>query len=539
MSSLKHYIQSLTSTPQTRPARADQVKNSAGGYTFALTPWKQLERFLVLGTEGGTYYASGQALTLENVGVVETCLRLNGPNTIGTIAEISAGARAPKNEPALLALAMAAAADDPLTRQTALAVLPHVARTGSHLLSFAEYVSHFRRWGRGLRTAVAEWYLRQKPTELALQVAKYRQRGSWSHRDLLRLAHPKTDDADKQAILRWVVGGVAALPGDGAKRAPLSEGSLPHLIQGVESLAKAKTPKAAARIIREHRLTHEMVPGEWKQYPLIWEALIEQMPVTALLRHLGKLSAVGLLGPLAGHTGEVAARLTDPARLRAARVHPLAVLAALKVYEQGHGERGSLHWTPVPKLVDALDSAFQLAFQAVVPSGKRHLLALDVSGSMSWSSIAGMPGITPRIGSAAMALVTHAVEPQTHVMAFSHRLIPVSLKARMGLAELLRTIERIPMGGTDCALPMVHAAKHGIPVDTFVIYTDNETWFGKIHPFQALRDYRAKMGIPAKLAVVGMTATKFTIADPTDAGMLDFVGFDAAAPAIMADFARN
>jgi 60 kDa SS-A/Ro ribonucleoprotein len=44
--------------------------------------------------------------------------------------------------------------------------------------------------------------------------------------------------------------------------------------------------------------------------------------------------------------------------------------------------------------------------------------------------------------------------------------------------------------------------------------------------------------MPVKLAVVGMLANQFTIADPSDAGMLDFVGFDTAAPAVMADFAR-
>ena len=58
-----------------------------------------------------------------------------------------------------------------------------------------------------------------------------------------------------------------------------------------------------------------------------------------------------------------------------------------------------------------------------------------------------------------------------------------------------------------------------------------------MHPYQALRAYREKMGIAAKLAVVGMTATKFTIADPHDAGMMDFVGFDSAAPAVLASFA--
>ena len=50
---------------------------------------------------------------------------------------------------------------------------------------------------------------------------------------------------------------------------------------------------------------------------------------------------------------------------------------------------------------------------------------------------------------------------------------------------------------------------------------------------------REKTGIPAKLVVVGMIASGFTIADPTDTGMLDVVGFDTTVPAVMADFARG
>jgi hypothetical protein len=92
---------------------------------------------------------------------------------------------------------------------------------------------------------------------------------------------------------------------------------------------------------------------------------------------------------------------------------------------------------------------------------------------------------------------------------------------------------------TDCAQPMIYALENKLEVDCFSIYTDNETWSGSVHPFQALRAYRERMGIPAKLVVVGMVSTGFTIADPSDAGMLDVVGFDSAAPAIIADFAAN
>jgi 60 kDa SS-A/Ro ribonucleoprotein len=57
-----------------------------------------------------------------------------------------------------------------------------------------------------------------------------------------------------------------------------------------------------------------------------------------------------------------------------------------------------------------------------------------------------------------------------------------------------------------------------------------------VHPKQALDRYRQQTGIAARLAVCGMVSNGFTIADPADPGMLDVVGFDTAAPAVMADF---
>ena len=59
----------------------------------------------------------------------------------------------------------------------------------------------------------------------------------------------------------------------------------------------------------------------------------------------------------------------------------------------------------------------------------------------------------------------------------------------------------------------------------------------RVHPAQALAEYRQKTGIDAKLIVVGMCANRFTIADPRDPGMLDVVGFDTAVPVAMREFA--
>jgi 60 kDa SS-A/Ro ribonucleoprotein len=326
-----------------------------------------------------------------------------------------------------------------------------------------------------------------------------------------------------------------------------------------ELLKNTKDLHEVVRLIEKHGYTHEMVPSEAKAFPEVWEALLVKMPMTAMIRNLNKMTAVGLLKPMGAATRLVQSRLTDSLLLQKARVHPIQMLSALKTYAQGHGERGKLTWLPVREIVDGLDEGFYLSFSNITPTGKNVMLAIDVSGSMDGGEIAGVPGLTPRLGAAAMAMVTARSEKNWHCVAFSSGapgeftfgagksqhagfkagLTELTISPRQRLDDVCMAMKKIPMGGTDCALPMLYAAAKGLHVDAFCIYTDCETWAGDIHPHQALKVYREKTGISAKLAVVAMTADKFSIADPSDQGMLDFVGFDAAAPSVMADFIRR
>ncbi|MFX8938028.1 hypothetical protein ABTN00_20480, partial [Acinetobacter baumannii] len=85
----------------------------------------------------------------------------------------------------------------------------------------------------------------------------------------------------------------------------------------------------------------------------------------------------GVLAPLSDELALVRARLTDADAVRQVRVHPFQILQALTVYRGGRAQKGSTAWTPVPALVAALDEAFYKAFANVVPTGKRHLVAVD------------------------------------------------------------------------------------------------------------------------------------------------------------------
>ena len=354
------------------------------------------------------------------------------------------------------------------------------------------------------------------------------------------MAHPKTEDQVRNLLFKWVVKPETKLDLDS---------SIFNRLNAAISVSTETDAKVAVQKINEFNLPREVVNTALLNDKKVWEALLQKMPMTALVRNLAKMTSIGLLAPMSDATNKVVETLSNAEHLAKSRIHPIALLSALRVYAQGHGERGNLTWTPVQQIVDALDKAFYLAFKNLTPTGKRIMLALDVSGSMGGGEIAGIPGLTPRDASGAMALITAAVEKNHLITGFTAGnsptrwganygagISPLNVSPRMRLDTVLQNISGIPFGGTDCSLPMVWALKSKTPFDAFVVYTDNETWAGNIQPVQALTQYRSQMGIDAKLIVVAMTPTNFTIADPNDRGMLDVAGFDTATPQVMSDF---
>jgi 60 kDa SS-A/Ro ribonucleoprotein len=554
MAYLKRYF---TRRPTQRaPIRgSNQVPNNAGGFAWAVDDWTRLRRFLILGSEGGSYYAREQSLTRENAQAVERCLTENGARSLAEIVRISDEGRAPKNDPAVFALAMAAGAGDEPTRKAALEALTQVCRTGTHLFQFATFVEAFRGWGRSLRRGVGRWYAAQRVDSLAYQAVKYRQREGVTHRDVLRLAHPANHvtagnptlqvSEEHARLFEWIVRGGS------------TEG-LPRVLDGFVRAQAAETPAETAELVREFGLPREAVLTEHLTSAEVWDALLEDMPMTAAIRNLATMTRVGVLARGSAGTAKVVAQLGDAERIRRARVHPIALLAALRTYAAGHGARGRNTWNPVREIVDALDAAFYTAFGNVEPSGKRIMLALDVSGSMTSGRVAGVPMLTPRDASAALALVTAATEPHYETVGFftgkrgwaapgerqqwylgRDGITPLPISPWQRLDDVVKTVSDLPFGGTDCALPMLYAQAQGREIDAFVILTDSETWAGDVHPAQALQDYRRASGIDTRLVVCGMVSNSFSIADPADRGMLDVVGFDTATPRLISEFVRG
>ena len=266
-------------------------------------------------------------------------------------------------------------------------------RTGYHLFPFFNMIVAMNggKSNRSLRTGIAAFYEDTQPfTQLAYQVVKYQSRTvegkTWSHRDLLRIAHPNPGDSVSRKILfNWIAKGWESV---GDEPHPLHELGI---VWAFEKAKKATTAKEVIQLIADYRLTREMLPTQWLADPDVLTALLQNMPMTAMLRNLGSMTARGILDPMSDNARLVADRLQDATRVKNARLHPLTVLAAQRQYATGRGDKGSHTWTPNTTILGALDQTFYLGFDAVEPTDLRILNCVDCSGSMMGSSVGSLP----------------------------------------------------------------------------------------------------------------------------------------------------
>ena len=510
------------------PAPA-MVANNGGGMGFKIDPWKQLDRFLVLGTESGTYYVSERKLTDINFQLVKDLLVQDGKRVVNAVADVLQNRRAYKRTISNYVLALAASAEDEVTRAYALELAPKLLNTGTDLFQFVEASNNLRGWGKGLKRSVTNWYTGRNPDQLAYQLSKYKSRENWTHRDIFRLIHIKPETQELNALVKWSVKGFDEL-------SPREINRLPSTILAAEVLKKETDINRAVKLIRDYRLVREVVPTELLNRPEIWDALLQDMPVNAMLRNLGKMTNVGLIGPLSDASKKIMNVLSEDMIVKS-KVHPVQILLAMRTYGQGRGLKGSLSWKPNQRIVNRLDEAFYYSFRNVEKTDKNVLLGVDISGSMT-SEIAGLP-ISSAEAAAAMALVIANSAPNHHIVGFASQVKELHIHPGMRMDDALRAVQG-PFGSTRCSAAIEWALQNRISVDAFGIFTDNETNSDYQPPHTVMEQYRNKVGKKnAKLFAVATTATHISIAKPNDPNMLDVVGFDADAPRVVLDFVRG
>ncbi|KAI6234105.1 hypothetical protein M3Y99_00844800 [Aphelenchoides fujianensis] len=486
--------------------RDDQVQNNAGGFVFQVSDETRVRRFLILGCESGTYYVNKDELKTENAAALVQLIESGkGDMVLREIHDVTSANRAPKRDQAIYALALCARLNFSLDgadekqkaeyraelQKAAFRLLPVVVRIPTDLFAFLGHcekisLEHGKAtgWGRMMRKVVEQWYLSKPPKHLALQMTKYKNRQGYTHRDALRLCHADPHHASDEdrvfydALFYYATQGKLdeklqkKLEDYGDEKAAVEAAKL-----------KPENAERCAELIREFGLVREHVPTELLNDATVWKALLENMPLIAMIRNLGKLSALGLIDGRdpqnEQYVDKVCGDLLNEQKLKKTGVHPMAILLALGVYKAGKSLLGKQTFTSNPR------------FANVKPTGKRFCVALDVSGSMS-CQIAGTL-LSCREGAIGLALVTHRVEENVEVVAFCGHLTEIHLDKDTTFAQFHDKIYNLSFGTTDCSLPMIWAKQNKKEFDVFIV-------------------------------------------NPTDPGMLDVVGFDSSSPQLISEF---
>lgn len=517
-----------TPAPQSEPESEIQVKNNAGGYTFEVSDKVRLERFLILGVDGGTYYVSEKDLTKQNVDFLRKLIKKDENLVLQTTVAISKSGRAYRNDAAVFVMALLLS--EGKNKKATVSAIPSVVRTGTHVYALADYITSLGGWGRSKRAAVAGWFKSQSVDQLAYQAVKYRQRNGWTLRDLMRKSHVTGIDKN---VGNFILG-----------KPTLSHGV--EIIDGFEAMQESQSVSSVLERLDSYpNLPWETIPTKFLTDFKVWKKLFEngQLRGQAALRNVIRLAKLGAFEDM-GFARKFSDLIADENMIKATRLHPMNYLNAYVVFNEGQAVSAGWSvartraWNVSPIVTSALYDGFGISFENIEPANKKTMISIDTSASMGWN-LAGNTQLDCYQGAAAMAMITARTEPMYVVNGFATRLKPINISSRNSLADAIRMVRAAGGGGTDCAQPMLHAIEKNLDIDTFIVITDNETWAGNIHPHKALEQYRQKSGNAARLVVVAMTPTNYTIANPLDVGMLDVVGFDSNTPKVIADFSAG
>ena len=552
------------------------VENNAGGQSFKVSREQMFLRFLILGSDKPQYYATQKECNLEHLTNILMMIEEGmGLEMVKTMINVSVNARAPKQTYTLIALALCSLNNNLSLKTAANDSVQKICRIPTHLFEYIDLrekislkMNKTTGWGKAHRRTIGRWYNEHRGSneiELIKSCTKYANRHGYTHKDALRLCHSIPNSNARKIIYSYLAKGFEESQKISKKittEKTLPKESLQKIAEVLDHIIAVEEAKSLSpgdenkmcELILKHGLVREHVPSNLLNSKKVWIQLLENMPLTALVRSLSKIGSLGITDE-EENCLKIVDKICDKEIIERSKIHPIQLLSAHTIYSRGYGERGSLSWSPNDKIVNALDHAFELSFKNVTPSNKRILNAIDVSGSMNaqCNGGSGMP-ITCHQGAAVMSLMMARVEPFCHSVCFTIKpsengyynyggtpdLTELPLRKETTLDEAFKMTQKNNFGMTDCAMPMIYALERRLEIDTFIVYTDSETYFGKIHPFEALKKYRKEMNLPhSKLVVVGMQSNGFTIADPTDPGMLDVVGFDSATPEIITSFSAG
>lgn len=480
---------------------APTARNHENFPAYAPSTREAVAELLFLGTLGHTFYATGAEWAETTTRTLQAAVR-EDPEWVAQAA-VAARTEGYVRAAPLVALAVLLAGP-PRAQAYGRQIFDRIVRHGDDLRQFVGLNQNRTirpGFGGRARREVARWLATHLDEYQAIKYAGSGDR--LSLRNILRLAHPTPPTPQRDAIFRWLVRG---------------EVEQPDLVPQIAMLTQLEAGTVApAEAITAGRLPFEAVmPRIAHADRDTWAALLPHAPYLFLLRSLIAMGRAGVWTDSA-MVRQAAAILTDPERIRRARVWPHQYWQAVQMVRR-EGLRGDL--------VAAVEEALDQSLMHVPQLPPRTALALDVSGSMGSTRVT-KDATASVIGGLFVAALWKA-QPRSLVLPFDSQVLPPPLlSSRDTLGTLAAYLGRLGGGGTDLSAPVRRLMQTRRVVDIFVGLTDSEDWAagggwhgeGFLAAWQAYREQVA----PEARAVLVQLAPAGTRVAPDDTPGVHYV----------------
>ncbi|XP_013774966.1 60 kDa SS-A/Ro ribonucleoprotein-like [Limulus polyphemus] len=508
----------------------------------------RLLRFLYIGSETNCYIPGDRKLTLENIHCIDSSSQEAAVKEIIRVAKEGSSVY-PDALP--FALAVCSQSQNMKVKQAAYSALKEACPTASELFSFVHFAEEVSKpttgWGRSRRTAVANWY-KTDPKRLAALITRVMSHRGWSHKDLFRLVHLKTENKGLAALYKYITHGYEAAEKEfGVADASPQVKDVLEYLKAVHELKHTADEQKAARLIEMHDLNFEHIPTPMLKSKEIWLCLIHRLPVQVLLSQLPRLHRLGFLKHKSPVLKPILERLNSDSTMNDGHLGPLQTFIIAKQLE-------TLQKNPVDKTVlqtysklsqldDTLQTLHLASFKMVPSTGKRYLVAVDVRNSMvHGKKTLGCRYVSPADAACLILMaLSRAESGKVTALAFSKDgLKDIEINNKMTHNDFFRRLRETPMGPVNVAAPLQWAQEKKKTFDVILVCTANQIQSGDVHPADAFKEYRLNLKLPqARFIVCAFSSGEFSLAPPDEPGMLDIAGFSEKVLQVIQDFARG
>lgn len=527
---------------------------------IAAPPEIRLKRFLHYGNEEAIYSRVSKPLKADQLTSIDALIeRGKAIDPVNHIVKAHMDGYVVHRQALIFALAYCAKQKMSLPlREAAYSAVKKICVSAEDLICFIKFsceIGGKLHTGSGWKKAIREWYLSKTPHELADIVSRRRGYFKYTHKDIFKLAHIKTDDVAKRAIITYVMHSpkIAASQFGQEKEAQ----SVLSYLQAVEDFRHCENKAQGVRLVEAFNLTLEHIGthGEMCKTREVWEAILPTLSTGKLLDCLQPLSIRGFFKGNNSLVRRYCDALNNPHAVTESGIQPARVFIELRTYELCAKEKVALavklnpEWAnkknpaapkPNTMVIEAIHKLFNSSFKLLVPTGLRYLIAMDGREKMWSNRCWHSPYVY--LGEAGVLTALNLIKTEREVIFGSFNgqscFVPIPVIKEASINEVISKVKERAVVPPVVKNVFAWAEQNRKMIDVFIVLGDNT--LGVDNVSSELMRYRRTMQLPnAKIITCSLNGPIKKSREVQGNGRLGVFGFDEHTPRVIEAFSRG